>query len=155
MDPRKYNFDSWINGEIQSQVQFGPVLVSWEVQSTAITNQMESQLRNHPPAAAYKKATDFLHSTLLKKSEIENLLSLSKAVCKVYLPSSFLFLRSLPYSAGTIYWYSNILLIYLLNIHINISSINTRNTHAHLCLLVCRLCACVICGCGMCYICCM
>jgi len=25
----------------QSQVQIGPALVSWEVQSTAITNQME------------------------------------------------------------------------------------------------------------------
>lgn len=63
MDPREYNFDSWITGEIPSQVQFGPVLVSWEVQSTAITNQMESQQRNHPPAAAYKKATDFLQKT--------------------------------------------------------------------------------------------
>ena len=90
MDPREYNFDSWITGEIPSQVQFGPVLVSWEVQSTAITNQMESQQRNHPPAAAYKKATDFLqkteamvcHTPPPKKSEIANLLSLSKAICK-------------------------------------------------------------------------
>ena len=44
----------------QSQVQFGPALVSWEVQSTAITNQMELQQRNHPPSAANKKETDFL-----------------------------------------------------------------------------------------------
>jgi len=44
----------------QSQVQFGPALVSWEVQSTAITDQMESQQRNHPPSAADEKATGFL-----------------------------------------------------------------------------------------------
>jgi len=30
------------------------------VQSTAITSQMELQQRNHPPSAAYKKATAFL-----------------------------------------------------------------------------------------------
>ena len=45
----------------QSQVQFGPALVSWQVQSTAITNQMELQQRNHPPSAAYK--ADFLQET--------------------------------------------------------------------------------------------
>jgi len=33
------------------------------VQSTAITNQMELQQRNHPPSAAYKKATGFLQKT--------------------------------------------------------------------------------------------
>ena len=49
----------WIMNN-QSQVQFGPALLSWEVQSTAITNQMELQQRNHPPSAAYKKATGFL-----------------------------------------------------------------------------------------------
>ena len=44
-------------------MQFGPALVSWEMQSTAITNQMELQQRNHPPSAAYKKTTDFLQET--------------------------------------------------------------------------------------------
>jgi len=52
----------WIMNN-QSQVQIGPALVSWEVQSTAITNLMELQQRNHPPSAANEKATDFLQET--------------------------------------------------------------------------------------------